>query len=178
MLLTRRSFSRQVFPAIDWSSVFGLTMNPLELVARGSAMFWFLYALFRFVLRRDVGSIAMADILILVIIADASQNAMAGEYRSVSDGMVLVGTIVGWNVLVDWLAYRYAWLRRILEAPMVVLVRNGRMQRNAMKEQLMSVDELRAKLRDAGIEAVSDVKLATFEANGDFTVIRRKHGTP
>jgi len=155
-----------VFPEIDWSSVFGLTMNPLELVARGSAMFWFLYALFRFVLRRDVGSIAMADILILVIIADASQNAMAGEYRSVSDGMVLVGTIVGWNVLVDWLAFRYAWLRRILEAPMVVLVRNGRMQRNALKEQLMSVDELRAKLRDSGVESVSDVKLATFESNG------------
>ncbi len=164
-----------VFPDIDWSSVFGLTMNPLELVARGSAMFWFLYALFRFVLRRDVGSIAMADILILVIIADASQNAMAGEYRSVSDGMVLVGTIVGWNVLVDWLAFRYEWLRRILEAPMVVLVRNGRMQRNALKAQLMSVDELRAKLRDAGIESISDVKLATFESNGDFTVIKRKH---
>lgn len=150
-------------------------MNPLELVARGSAMFWFLYALFRFVLRRDVGSIAMADILILVIIADASQNAMAGEYKSVSDGMVLVGTIVGWNVVVDALAFRYAWLRRILEAPMIVLVRNGRMQHKALKEQLMSVAELRAKLRDEGVESVNDVKLAIFESNGDFTVIRRKH---
>ena len=164
-----------MFPHIDWFNVFGLTMNPLELVARGSAMFWFLYALFRFVLRRDVGSIAMADILILVIIADASQNAMAGEYKSVSDGMVLVGTIVGWNVVVDALAFRYAWLRRILEAPMIVLVRNGRMQHKALKEQLMSVAELRAKLRDEGVESVNDVKLAIFESNGDFTVIRRKH---
>ncbi|MEP6943275.1 MAG: YetF domain-containing protein [Betaproteobacteria bacterium] len=164
-----------MFSDIDWFNVFGLTMNPLELVVRGSAMFWFLYALFRFVLRRDIGSIAMADILILVIIADASQNAMAGEYKSVSDGMVLVGTIIGWNVLVDWLAFRYVWLRRILEAPMVVLVRNGRINRSALKEQLMCVEDLRAKLRDAGVESVNDVKLATFESNGDFSVIKRKH---
>jgi len=164
-----------MLPPIDWSNVFGFTMNPFELVARGSAMFWFLYVLFRFVLRRDIGSIAMADILILVIIADASQNAMAGEYRSVGDGMVLVGTIVGWNVLIDWLAFRYAWLRRIIEAPMIVLVRNGRINRSGLKEQLMCVDDLRAKLRDSGVESVSDVKLAIFESNGDFTVIKRKH---
>ena len=160
--------------AFDWAEVFGFTMNPLELVVRGTAMFWFLYLLFRFVLRRDVGSIAMADILIFVIIADASQNAMAGEYKSVGDGMVLVGTIAMWNIAVDWLAFRSPALRRILEPPMLVLVKNGRIDRRALHQQFMNVEDLKLKLREEGIDDVRKVKRAVFESNGEFTVIKKE----
>ena len=160
--------------AFDWSEVFGLTMNPLELVVRGSAMFWFLYVLFRFALRREVGSIAMADILIFVIIADASQNAMAGEYKSVSDGMILVGTIAAWNIAVDWLAFRFPALRRILEPPMLVLVKNGRIDRRALHQQFMNVEDLKLKLREEGVDDVRKVKRASFESNGEFTVIKKE----
>lgn len=163
-----------MFESIDWSEVFGLTMSPVELVARGTAMFWFLYALFRFVLRREAGSVAMADILIFVIIADASQNALSGEYKSVPDGMILVTTIVLWNVAVDWAAFRSPLLRRILEPPLLLLIRNGRINRRALSEQLMTIDDLMAKLRENDVEKVTDVKLATFESNGEFTVIKNK----
>ena len=76
---------------------FALQMNPLELVLRGTAVYWALFLLFRFLLRRDAGSLGIADILLLVLIADASQNAMAGGYDSVGDGLVLIATIAGWN---------------------------------------------------------------------------------
>ena len=81
---------------MDWAGLFRFEMNPLELVVRGSLMYWFIFLLFRFLLRRDVGSIAIADILLLVLIADASQNALAGGYTSVTEGCVLVATIAGW----------------------------------------------------------------------------------
>ena len=162
-----------MFGEIDWSEVFGLTMSPLELIVRGTAMFWFLFALFRFALRRDVGSVAMADILIFVIIADAAQNAMAGEYKSVTDGMILIGTIVGWNMLVDWLAYRIEPLRRLFEPPPLVLVRNGRINHRALSSQMMSVDDLKSKLREKEVDDPKDVKLALFEPNGEFSVIKR-----
>ena len=159
--------------SIDWSSLFGLTVPPLELVIRGTAMFWFLYLLFRIVLRREVGSVAMADVLIMVIIADAAQNAMAGEYKSVTDGVILIATIAAWNVAVDWLAFRFDFLRRVLEPPMLVLVKDGRINHRALREQFMSIDDLRSKLREQGIDKVSDVKLATFESSGEFSVVRK-----
>jgi uncharacterized membrane protein YcaP (DUF421 family) len=158
---------------ISWSDVFGLTVNPLELVIRGSAMFWFLYLLFRFVARRDVGSVAMADVLIFVIIADASQNAMAGEYRSVTDGIVLVTTIILWNVAVDWLSYRSKLFRRILEPKVLVLIRNGRINYRTLHQQFMSIADLQAKLRDEGIDDIQKVKLAVFESNGEFSAIKK-----
>ena len=78
---------------IDLAALFRITVDPLEIVVRGTVMYWFLFALFRFVLRRDVGSIGIADVLLVVLIADASQNAMAGGYASITDGCLLVATI-------------------------------------------------------------------------------------
>ena len=115
----------------DWQSLFGLTVPFAELVVRGSAMFLFLWLLFRLVIKRRVGAIGMADLLVLVIIADAAQNAMAGEYTSISDGMVLVGTIVAWNYALDWLGFRYPALQRLLEPPPLLVVEHGPTGRSA-----------------------------------------------
>lgn len=147
-------------------------MNPLELVVRGTLMYWFLFLLFRFVLRRDVGSIAIADVLLLVLIADALQNAMAGGYETVSDGVVLVLTIAGWNWLFDWLAFRFPGLRRLMQAKPLTLVQDGQLQRRNLRKEMISMDELMAALREQGIEKVAEVKLATMESDGQISVVK------
>src|SRR5262245_30041862 len=101
--------------------------------------------LFRFVLRRDVGSIGIADILLLVLIADASQNAMAGGYTTVAEGMVLVTTIALWNYLLDWSSYHVEFVRRLIEPAPLLLVRNGRVQRTNLRREMMSLDDLYSK---------------------------------
>ncbi|MDN3922439.1 DUF421 domain-containing protein [Roseateles violae] len=152
--------------------LFSFQMNPWELVLRGSAIYWFLFVLFRFVLRRDVGSIGIADILLLVLIADASQNAMAGPYETVAEGMLLVGTIAGWNLLLDWASYRSKRLRAIVDPPPVVLVRRGRLILSTLRSQLITVPELMSKLREHGIEKLDEVKIARMESDGEVSVIR------
>jgi hypothetical protein len=83
------------FLGLDWSEIFSLSLPVTEIVVRGTVFYWFLFLVFRFVIRRDVGAVGIADILVVVIVADASQNAMAGEYKSIADGMVLVSTLIG-----------------------------------------------------------------------------------
>ena len=156
----------------DFAALFELSLNPLELVVRGTAIYWFLFLLFRFVLRRDVGSIGIADVLLLVLIADASQNAMSGEYKTISDGIVLVLTIAGWNWLFDWLAFRFAWVRRVLEPKALTLVSAGKLNRRNLRKEMISQDELMAALREQGVERVEDVKLATMESDGNISVIK------
>ena len=162
--------------SLDLESIFKLT-SPLEMILRGSLMYWFLFVLFRVVVRRRVGAVGMSDILLLVIIADASQNAMSGEYRSVTDGMVLVATIVAWNVLTDWLTYRFRPLERLLEPPPLPLVRDGRILHRNLRIEFVSEAELRAKLREHGISDPAEVKAAYMESDGAVSVIRRPaHG--
>lgn len=159
--------------AVDWQELFSFSVAPAELVVRGTAMFWFLYLLFRFVVRRDAGGVGMADILVLVIVADAAQNAMAGEYRSITDGMVLVGTIVFWNYLLDWLCYRFPALEQVLQPRPLLLVKDGRMLLDNMRRQMLTREELLAKIREEGLEDLKAVKRAYMESDGKISVIKK-----
>jgi uncharacterized membrane protein YcaP (DUF421 family) len=161
--------------SLDWQALF-IPEVPLEMLVRGTAMYWFLFVLFRVVVRRRVGAVGISDVLLLVIIADAAQNAMAGEYRSVADGMVLVATIVGWNVLIDWATYRSVALERLLEPPPLVLVRNGRILHRHLRMEFISEKELRAKLREHGVTDPAQVETAYMESDGAVSVIRRQRG--
>ena len=158
---------------ISLSEIFGLSVSPWELIIRGSAMYLFLFLVFRVVIRRRIGAVGMADILILVIIADAAQNGLSGEYRSVTDGAILIGTIIFWNVFIDWLNYRVPALQNWLEPPPLLLVRDGRIQHRHMRHEFVTEQELQAKLREHGVENVSEVAKAYLEADGSISVIKK-----
>ncbi len=154
------------------ADVFDIRVSIPELMLRGTLIYWLLFAIFRFVLRRDVGAVGIADILLLVIIADASQNAMSGGYSTVSEGAVLVFTIVAWNWLLDWASFRYTWVRRFSEPPKLLLVKQGVPQRRSMRREFITMQELEAKLREQGIEKLAEVKAAYLEADGQISVIK------
>ena len=155
----------------DWSELFGLSVSPWELVIRGTAIYWFLVIIFRFILR-PTGAVGIADVLLLVIIADAAQNAMAGEYRSITDGVILICTIIGWNLFIDWLTYASPTMRKLLEPRALPLVRNGQLNRHNMRKELISERELMSKLREHGVDDLKDVKAAHIENDGKISVVK------
>jgi uncharacterized membrane protein YcaP (DUF421 family) len=163
---------------MDWDSIFGFTVSPWELVLRGTLMYWFLLLLFRFLVRRRMGSVGLGDMLVLVLLADAAQNAMSGDYKTFSEGAVLVSTIVAWNVALDWLVYRVAAVRRLLEPAPLALIRDGRVVRKNLREEFLTVEELKSKLREKGIEDVRDVKHAYLESDGEVSVLQFGGGSP
>ena len=144
-----------------------------QMIVRGTAVYWFLLIVFRFVLRRDIGSMGVADLLFVVLVADASSNAMQGEYKSINDGFVLLLTLVFWNFALDWLSYRIDAVARFLEPVPEILIRNGRINHKAMKREMITLDELKAKLREEGVFAISDVKVARLESDGKLSVKER-----
>ena len=157
---------------LDWMEIFGLTQPPLELVLRGTLMYWFLFLVFRFVIRRDVGAVGIADVLLLVIVADASQNAMAGEYTSLTDGVILVSTLIGWNVFFDAVSFRWPAFRRFAMPTSLQLVRNGVLLKRNLRREFITEDELWVQLRKEGVESLDQVKHVYLEANGEFSVIK------
>lgn len=144
-----------------------------HMIVRGTAVYWFLLIVFRFVLRRDIGSMGVADLLFVVLVADASSNAMQGEYKSINDGLVLLLTLVFWNFALDWLSYRIDAVARFLEPLPEILIRNGRINQKAMKREMITLDELKAKLREEGVFSISDVKVARLESDGKLSVKER-----
>ena len=166
-------------------SVFKLTMPIVELFIRGSVMFWFLVLVFRVVLRRDVGSMGMTDFLFVVLLGDAAQNGMIGDASSPTDTIVLILTLVFWNVLIDWATFRFRAVERLFAAQRLCLVRDGRPQRRNMRREFISMAELMSKVREEGLEDLRGVKLMYLESDGEISLIRQpgtddrpKHAPP
>lgn len=158
--------------AINWNGLFIPSGSIIELIVRGSIMYFVIFALMR-VLRRESGTLSTADLIVVVLVADAAQNGMASDYKSVTEGGVLVGTIFAWNYALDWLGFRYEWAHRLLTPPPLLLVRDGRIQRRNLRAELLTVDDLMEQLRAHGIDDVTQVKRSYLESDGRLSVIKR-----
>jgi uncharacterized membrane protein YcaP (DUF421 family) len=160
----------------DLAELFAREYPVWHMVLRGTLVYWFLLLVFRFVLRRDLGSMGVADLLFVVLVADASSNAMQGEYKSINDGLVLLSTLIAWNFGLDWLSYRSPMVERFLEPVPEVLVRHGRVNRRAMKREMITREELDGKLREQGVEDIAEVRIARLESDGTLSVFKVRGG--
>jgi len=108
---------------------------------------------------------------LVVLIADASQNAMAGEYHSVLDGLVLIVTIVFWNFFLDWVSLRSPFMGRLTYPPPIPLFERTKMNRVNMKKQFVTDEQLFSMMREHGIDDLSKIKAIFIEGSGHVSVI-------
>lgn len=157
--------------SVNWHDIFVPSGSLVELVVRGSVMYLLIVAAFR-IFRRDAGSLATADVLVVVLIADAAQNGMAGEYKSLTEGLILVATIIAWNYALDWCAYRSRVMHWLLHPPPLLLVKDGRIQHRNLRSELMRREDLEEQLREQSIDDVADVKSCYLESDGRLSAIK------
>lgn len=161
---------------IDWLSVFlpdtAIGEALIQIVVRGTITYWFIFLLLRF-FRRGTGQLSISDVLLITLISDAAQNAMAGEYTSILEGATLVVTLVFWDLAINWLGYHFTVFQKIGEPDPVLLVKDGELQRQNMKRELITEDELTGLLRQQGIDDLAQVKKCYLEGNGNLSVINR-----
>ncbi len=160
-----------MFGAIHWREIFIPDTPILEIIVRGTLLYLSVFVLLRVVAKRQPGGTGLSDLLVIVLIADASQNAMTGDYHSLTDGVLLVGVLVLWDFLIDTLESRVPFLARLLMPPPVPLVRNGQMLRRNMRHERITEEELATKIREKGLEDMKDVRLAQMEGDGQLSVL-------
>ncbi|PSJ15904.1 DUF421 domain-containing protein [Nitrosomonas supralitoralis] len=148
------------------------SVSPWEIMIRGSLMYWFLFFIFRFILRRDVGSMEVGDILFIVIVADAAQNAMSANATNIADGMLLVGTLVFWNLLLDYLSFRFPLIRGVVVAPSIILYKDVILLWRNMRREFVTKDELLTKLREEGLQELTSVKEIRLESDGKISIVK------
>lgn len=156
----------------SWSTIFALETPLLELVARGSVLYLAILVLMRFMPRRTGGELALMDLVFVVLIANAAANAL-GDYSAVPDAIVLIATLMFWDYLLNVLSYRFPLVERWVSPPPLEIIRNGKLLRRNMKQELLTEEELIEQLRQLGIEAIDDVKVAYVESEGKITAIPR-----
>jgi len=159
---------------VDWESLFVPATPLLEIVIRGTVMYLVLYTLLRVVVKRETGTTSVADLLVIVLLADAAQNGMAGDYTSITEGVLLVAVIIGWSFALDAIAYRWPKAARLIRPRPLLLVRDGQILHRNMRRELISEEELYGRLRQHGIDDLSKVREVRIEPDGKLSVLSRE----
>lgn len=161
----------------DLEEMFRLDASALELFLRASIIYLGLLFVLRIMGRREMGSLELPELLMIVLIADGVQNGL-GDYASVTGAAVIAATLIGWNFVLDWLAYKSDLARRLLRPAPLLLVRDGAYQRKNMRREMLTRDELDSLLRAQGIDDISAVRRACLEPHGELSVIKTDGDEP
>ena len=167
-----------VILGFDIGAALAPDVSIFETIVRGVFMYLAIFVMLRVVLRGRSSAVTVSDLLVFVLVADAAQNAMAANYMSITNGVVLVGTIFLTSLAVDWLAYRFPGIQRFVHPERKPLIVDGRIIRRTLQDELMTEQELLTQLRLNGVEEVEKVKAAYLEGNGEVSVIKLPDESP
>ena len=151
-----------------------LTVPWWELVVRSTLVYTFLLLILRVTGKRQVGDMAPFDLVLLLILSNAVQNAMNGGDTSALGGLISALTLVGLNHGVGYLTYRNSQVEDVLEGRPDILIREGQPVAEVLRRQRITERELWTSLRQHGVENLADVRLALLENNGKVSVFRHE----
>lgn len=145
----------------------------LEIVIRTAIIYFAVLIGLRLTGKREVGQMTPFDLVLLILIANAVQNAMTGPDNSVTGGLVAAATLLLLNFLLSHLVFRNRRLRRIVEGTPTILIHNGQMVMKNLESEHITPDELLQSLREHGVPMPEEVGLAVLEIDGSVSVLRK-----
>jgi uncharacterized membrane protein YcaP (DUF421 family) len=145
-----------------------------ELILRALIVYVFLLVLLRLTGKRQVGQLAPFDLVLLLVLSNAVQNAMNGGDNSLLAGIILACTLVALNGLVGLLTFKSKKLEQLIEGRPEVLIHNGKLYEAVLHREKLTIHELNAALREAGCVSVEEVHCALLETNGHITVVPKQ----
>jgi uncharacterized membrane protein YcaP (DUF421 family) len=153
--------------------MWNMTVPWWELIIRGVVVYLVLLLLLRVTGKRQVGQLAPFDLVLLLVLSNAVQNAMNGGDNSLIGGGISAVTLIALNSTLGYATYRSQKLEAFLEGRPQVLIHNGKLYQGVMASARLTHHELSAALRQAGCCAIEEVRYAVLENNGSISVVPR-----
>lgn len=144
----------------------------MDAIVRGLVVYLFLLILFRIAGRRTLGSITNFDFVLLLIISEATQNAMIGNDYSVTNGFLVILTLVGLDIVLSYMKQRFPAMERYLDGLPLILVDQGRPLKDLMYRVRVDEQDILAAAREKhGLERMDQIKYAILETNGMISIV-------
>ena len=121
--------------------------------------------------KREIGQMTVFDLVVLLLIANAVQNAMVGQDTSLIGGILAAVVLLGINAIVANLRLRWPRLRRLVEGTPTLLVLHGEVIPQHMRKEGIDEESLLAALREHGVAEISGVEMAVLEIDGSISVV-------
>lgn len=151
--------------------LFALAMPWWEFILRAVVVYVVVLGMVRLSGKRALGQITPFDVLLIVLLGNAVQNALLGTDTSLGGGLLLAATLILLNYGVGWVSTRNRRIERLVEGEPVVIARDGRLFETVLRREQVTRADFEAAMRQQGCLGVEDVALALLEINGHITII-------
>jgi len=151
--------------------MFDLNVDGWSIVARTLIVYLALLAGLRLAGKRELGQMTPFDLVVILLIANAVQNAMVGPDTSVTGGLIAAGVLVTVNYGVAQARERLPWLRRAVEGTPTLLINDGRFVQEHLRREGLSEDDVLMAIREHGVADVKDVRIAVLETDGSISIV-------
>jgi uncharacterized membrane protein YcaP (DUF421 family) len=151
--------------------MFSLSVPLWTIVLRSAVVYFFLLVGLRLSGKREIGQMTVFDLVVLLLLANAVQNAMVGPDTSLLGGIVAALVLLLLNAGVARLRMRWPRLRRLVEGTPTLLVLHGEVMRDHLRHEGVDQETLEAALREHGIAGLEDVEMAVLEIDGSISVV-------
>ncbi|WP_339429945.1 DUF421 domain-containing protein [Pseudomonas taetrolens] len=146
----------------------------MDSVLRALAMYLALMVLFKIAGRRSLAEVTTFDFVFLMMISEATQQALLGDDFSVTNSMVVIATLITLDVGLSLLKQRSGVVSRLIDGEPTIIVEDGKILRlRAQRARLAEADIMEAARSSQGIETLDEIKFAILERNGKISVIPR-----
>jgi uncharacterized membrane protein YcaP (DUF421 family) len=153
--------------------MWNLSLPWWELVLRGVIVYVFLLIILRITGKRQTGQLAPFDLVLLLVLSNAVQNAMNGGDNTVLGGIISATTLIALHYAVAFMTYKSRKMEAWIEGTPRILIHDGVLNEDIMRSELLTRHELAAALRAAGCAEIEHVRVATLENNGQITIALR-----
>ncbi len=161
--------------SLDWSETFAPQMSLLEVLVRGTVVYFALLALLRVAPKWQAGPGNVASLLFVVMLGGLAGDAVRGNAESVTDLLLMIAVVMGWVVVVDKFSYRFTWLHFLAQDSPTCLIRNGRILHDNLRREAVHLEDLKAQLRGQGVDDIGHVREAYLEPDGSISVVKQEH---
>jgi uncharacterized membrane protein YcaP (DUF421 family) len=154
-----------------------LITNPyLNVALRSLAVYLFMLFAIRVTGKKELSQLNTSDVVLILLISNAVQNAMVGANTSLSSGLMAAGVLFIANYGLKRVMFKNKALRDLISDKPEILIHNGILDAAHLDKLGIDDDEIKESMREHGIEKLADVKLAMLEIDGNISIISEKNG--
>lgn len=146
--------------------------NPyLNVMISSAVIYVFITAAFRIFGKKELAQLSVLDIVFVLLISNAVQNAMVGSDTSLLGGLVAALTLFALNFLFKYMLYHFKAFSRFVEGEPVILVSEGKVKDRNLRKMEISTDELIEAIHEHGVHSIREVNLAILEVDGNISIM-------
>ncbi|MFN3670325.1 MAG: DUF421 domain-containing protein [Bosea sp. (in: a-proteobacteria)] len=144
----------------------------METVLRGLAIYVVLLLIVRLSGRRTLAQMTPFDLVLLLIIAETTQQAILGDDFSITNAFILIITLFGADIALSYLKQRHSGLNLVIDGAPTILLSHGKPDEHALRRARVSIDDvLKAARIQQGLERQDQIKFAVLEASGEISIV-------